>query len=197
MSTARTGPRGTLALAGLIVAVSMTTIDQTIVALSGPTIESDLGLTHDAMQWAVNIYLIATAAFFLLGGRLADVFGHKRMALIGIAGFGLTSLLCSLAPTGDLAGAWLIGARALQGIAGAIMFPAAIGLVVQGFSREGRAKAMAHLLRHHRRGDRAVLPEGAGVGDLHRRRRWLPDANDRGLSPATVSPWSTPALLLS
>lgn len=143
MSTTTTGRRGTLALAGLIVAVSMTTIDQTIVALSGPTIETDLAITHDAMQWAVNIYLIATAAFFLLGGRLADVFGHKRMALIGIAGFGLTSLLCSLAPTGDLAGAWLIGARALQGVAGAVMFPAAIGLVVQGFSREGRAKAMA------------------------------------------------------
>ena len=143
MSATPTAPRGTLALAGLIVAVSMTTIDQTIVALSGPTIESDLGLTHDAMQWAVNIYLIATAAFFLLGGRLADVFGHKRMALVGIAAFGLTSLLCSLAPTGDLAGAWLIGSRALQGVAGAIMFPAAIGLVVQGFSRAGRAKAMA------------------------------------------------------
>jgi len=143
MSTITRGGRGTLALAGLIVAVSMTTIDQTIVALSGPTIETDLAITHDAMQWAVNIYLIATAAFFLLGGRLADVFGHKRMALIGIAGFGATSLLCSLAPTGDLAGTWLIGARALQGLAGAIMFPAAIGLVVQGFSREGRAKAMA------------------------------------------------------
>jgi len=98
MSTITTGRRGTLALAGLIVAVSMTTIDQTIVALSGPTIETDLAITHDAMQWAVNIYLIATAAFFLLGGRLADVFGHKRMALIGIAGFGVTSLLCSLAP---------------------------------------------------------------------------------------------------
>jgi EmrB/QacA subfamily drug resistance transporter len=143
MSIITTGRRGTLALAGLIVAVSMTTIDQTIVALSGPTIETDLAITHDAMQWAVNVYLIATAAFFLLGGRLADVFGHKRMALIGIAAFGATSLLCSLAPTGDLAGAWLIGARALQGVAGALMFPAAIGLVVQGFSREGRARAMA------------------------------------------------------
>ncbi len=143
MSVVATGRRNTLALAGLIVAVSMTTIDQTIVALSGPTIETDLAITHDAMQWAVNVYLIATAAFFLLGGRLADIFGHKRMALVGIAAFGATSLLCSLAPTGDLAAGWLIGARALQGIAGAIMFPAAIGLVVQGFSREGRAKAMA------------------------------------------------------
>ncbi|GAB3808403.1 MFS transporter [Humibacter antri] len=131
------------ALVGLIIAVSMTTIDQTIVALSAPTIERDLHLTHDGMQWAVNAYLVATAAFFLLGGRLSDVFGHKRMALIGIAAFGATSLLCGLAPEGDLAAPWLIGARVLQGIAGALMFPAAIGLVVQGFPREGRGRAMA------------------------------------------------------
>ena len=132
-----------LTLAGLIVAVSMTTIDQTIVALSAPTIEADLGLTHGAMQWAVNIYLIATAATFLLGGRLADVFGHKKMVQIGIAAFGVTSLLCGLAPAGAYAGAWLITTRALQGVAGAIMFPAAIGIVVASFPREGRAKAMA------------------------------------------------------
>ncbi|MDN4613385.1 MFS transporter [Leifsonia sp. F6_8S_P_1B] len=131
------------ALAGLILAVSMTTIDSTIVALSSPSIQQNLGLSHDGMQWAVNVYLLATAAFFLLGGRIADVVGHKRMALVGIAGFGLTSLLCGLAPAGDLAEAWLVGARALQGVSGAIMFPAAIGLVVEGFPRESRGRAMA------------------------------------------------------
>ena len=141
-SPARSG-NSTLALTGLIIAVSMTTIDQTIVALSAPTIESDLGISHGAMQWVVNAYLLATAAFFLLGGRLSDLLGHKRMALIGIAGFGATSLLCSLAPHGSAATPWLIGARVLQGIAGAIMYPAAIGIVVEGFPREGRAKAMA------------------------------------------------------
>lgn len=130
-------------LTGLIIAVSMTTIDQTIVALSAPTIETDLGISHAATQWAVNIYLIATAAAFMLGGRLTDVIGHKRMTVIGIIAFGATSLLCGLAPTGQLAAPWLIAARALQGVAGAIMYPAAIGIVVQGFARESRAKAMA------------------------------------------------------
>lgn len=143
MPTTMTGRTGAVALGGLIVAVSMTTIDQTIVALSGPTIETDLGISHGAMQWAVNVYLIATAAFFLLGGRLADVMGHRRMTMIGIAAFGATSLLCSLAPTGALAAPWLIVARALQGVAGAVMFPAAVGMVVQGVPRAGRAKAMA------------------------------------------------------
>ncbi|WP_051232840.1 MFS transporter [Acidipropionibacterium thoenii] len=133
----------TAMMVGLIVAVSMTSIDQTIVALTGPTIQKDLGITHGPMQWAVNVYLIATAAFFLLGGRLSDVLGHRRMALIGIAAFGSTSLLCGLAPEGDYAGVWLIGARALQGVAGALMYPAAIGLVVQTFPRAGRAGAMA------------------------------------------------------
>ncbi|MDN4597900.1 MFS transporter [Leifsonia virtsii] len=133
----------TLALTGLIFAVSMTTIDQTIVALSAPSIQQNLGLTHDGMQWAVNVYLLTTAAFFLLGGRVADVVGHKRMALVGIAGFGVTSLLCGLAPTGDLAEPWLVTARALQGVSGAIMFPAAIGIVVEGFARESRGRAMA------------------------------------------------------
>jgi EmrB/QacA subfamily drug resistance transporter len=132
-----------LALTGLILAVSMTTIDQTIVALSAPTIQQTLGLSHDGMQWAVNVYLLTTAAFFLLGGRVADVVGHKRMALVGIAGFGVTSLLCGLAPAGDLAEPWLVAARALQGISGAIMFPAAIGIVVEGFARESRGRAMA------------------------------------------------------
>ena len=132
-----------MSLIGLILAVSMTTIDATIVALSAPTIQADLNLSHGGVQWAVNVYLLTTAAFFLLGGRLADVWGHTRMVLVGIVGFALASLLCSLAPSGDLAEAWLITARGLQGIAGALMFPAAIGIVVQTFPKEGRAKAMA------------------------------------------------------
>jgi EmrB/QacA subfamily drug resistance transporter len=134
---------GTRALIGLIFAVSMTTIDQTIVALSAPTIQSELGLSHAGIQWGVNVYLLATAAFFLLGGRLADVVGHKRMVLVGIAGFAATSLLCGLTPTGDWAEAWLVTARALQGISGAIMFPAAIGIVVQSFPQATRGRAMA------------------------------------------------------
>jgi EmrB/QacA subfamily drug resistance transporter len=143
LTSGTSGKTGVRTLAGLILAVSMTTIDQTIVALSAPTIQGQLGLSHDGVQWAVNAYLLATAAFFLLGGRLADVFGHKRMVLIGIAAFGVTSLLCGLAPAGDYAEAWLVAARALQGVSGAVMFPAAIGIVVQSFSRESRGKAMA------------------------------------------------------
>lgn len=136
-------PRHALALAGLICAVSMTTIDQTIVALTAPTIQRDLGLTPDAVQWAVNAYLLATAALLPLGGRLADVYGHRRAVLAGIAAFAGTSLLCGLAPAGATAAPWLIAARAAQGAAGALMFPAAVGIVVQAFPAAHRGRAMA------------------------------------------------------
>lgn len=132
-----------VALIGLMLAVSMTTIDQTIVALSAPTIQESLSLTHDGIQWAVNVYLLATAAFFLIGGRLADVFGHKRLVMLGITAFGITSLLCGLTPVGSGAEAWLVMTRALQGASGAIMFPAAIGIVASSFPKSNRGKAMA------------------------------------------------------
>jgi EmrB/QacA subfamily drug resistance transporter len=132
-----------LTLAGLILAVSMNTIDQTIVALSAPTIQQELGLSHSGMQWAVNVYLLTMAAVFLLGGRLADVWGHKKMVLVGTGGFAFFSLLCGLAPAGDLAEAWLVASRALQGACGALMFPAAIGMVVQTYPKQRRAEAMA------------------------------------------------------
>ncbi|TAH36298.1 MFS transporter [Candidatus Saccharibacteria bacterium] len=130
-------------LTAMILAVSMTTIDQTIVALSADTIQSGLGISHAAMTWSVNAYLLATAAFFMLGGRLADVFGHKRMAIIGIIGFALCSLLCGLTPSGNIADTWLITARAVQGFFTALMFPAALGIVLASFSEQGRGKAMA------------------------------------------------------
>ena len=135
--------RSRFALFGLILAVSMTTIDQTIVALSAPAIEASTGMTSVGISWAVNAYLLATAATLAIGGRLADLWGARRMALIGTAAFGAASLLCGLTPTGPLAATWLISARVLQGIAGALLFPAAVGLVVAGVRRERRGRAMA------------------------------------------------------
>ncbi|MFJ2645629.1 MFS transporter [Streptomyces sp. NPDC087420] len=134
---------GNTVLVGLVLAVSMTTIDQTIVALSGPSIQQHLSISHGSLQWAVNVYLLTTAAFFLLGGRLADVLGHRRMLVVGVAAFGITSLLCGLTPQGAAAAPWLIAARALQGVSGAVMFPAALGIVVRAFPQERRGRAMA------------------------------------------------------
>lgn len=132
------------ALVAAILAVSMVMIDQTIVAICGPAIESGLQISHGSLEWGINCYLLATAATFALGGKLADHVGHKRIAMLGVAGFLIASVLCAVTPTGGAAGAWFIAARVLQGASGGLMFPAALGVVVAKVdpARRGRAMAM-------------------------------------------------------
>lgn len=132
-----------LTLAGMLFAVSMTFIDQTIVSIAAPDIIHELGLSSAGMQWVVNAYLLALAAFFALGGRLADVLGHRRMALIGILTFVIASALCGAVPSGSLAQTWLVAFRALQGVGAAFMFPAALAVVVDVYPVHKRGRALA------------------------------------------------------
>ncbi len=132
-----------LALVAMLLAVSMTFIDQTIVAIASPSIQNELDLSRTGMQWAVNAYLLALAATFALGGRLADVMGPRRMVVIGIIGFAGSSALCGATPTGSGAQAWLTTFRALQGVSGALMVPAALAIVVAAFPIAERGRAMA------------------------------------------------------
>ncbi len=134
---------GSLVLAAMIFAVSMTFIDQTIVSISIPTIQQHLGLTETGVQWIVSGYLLAMAAVFALGGRLADVVGHRTMLVIGILIFTICSALCGATPEGDLAEAWLIFFRVIQGAGAAIMFPAALAITVAAFPIEKRGQALA------------------------------------------------------
>jgi MFS family permease len=138
-----TGRRG-LAFTAMIFAVAMTFIDQTIVSVAAPSIQADLGLTSTALQWSINAYLIAMAALFAFGGRLADTVGAGRMVSVGVAVFAAASALCGLAPSGGAAEAWLITFRALQGVGGALMYPAAVAVVVgaSDVARRGRTLAM-------------------------------------------------------
>ncbi len=135
--------RRNLILAAMIFAVSMTFIDQTIVAIAVPQIQRELGLTSTGVQWAVNAYLLALASFFAFGGRLADTFGHKKMVVLGVLVFAGSSAMCGLTPTGSLAEAWIVTFRVAQGIGGAIMFPAALAIVVQTFALRERGRALA------------------------------------------------------
>jgi EmrB/QacA subfamily drug resistance transporter len=132
-----------LVLAALVLAVAMTTIDQTIVAIAMPVIQKDLALSPTGAQWVINGYLLALAALFALGGRIADMYGRRRIVVAGIAGFAATSLACGLTPHGGIAEAWLIGFRVLQGASAALMFPAAVGIVVAAFPLHERGRAMA------------------------------------------------------
>ncbi len=143
---ATTGTRGrsrNLVLAAMIFAVAMTFIDQTIVSIAAIKIQRELGLTQAGVQWAINGYLMSLAAFFAFGGRLADTVGHRRMVVIGVVVFAAASALCGLTPTGSLAQAWIIVFRVVQGVGGAIMFPAALGIVVQTFDLQHRGRALA------------------------------------------------------
>ena len=132
-----------LILAAMIFAVSMTFIDQTIVSIAVPQIQRELGLSATGVQWAVNAYLLSLAALFAFGGRLADTVGHKRMVVLGVIIFAGASAMCGLTPKGNLAEAWIVTFRVIQGAGGAIMFPAALAIVVQTFELRERGKALA------------------------------------------------------
>ena len=140
----RTGGRSkSLILTAMIFAVAMTFIDQTIVSIAAPTIQHNLGLSSSGMQWAINAYLLALAAFFAFGGRLADTAGHRKMVVLGVIIFAGASALCGATPGGGAAEAWLVAFRAVQGLGGAIMFPAAIAIVVGTFDLRSRGRALA------------------------------------------------------
>ncbi len=130
-------------LAAMIFAVAMTFIDQTIVSIAVPNIQRELGLTSTGVQWVVNGYLIALAALFALGGRLSDVYGHTKCCVIGVVVFVLASTMCGLTPKGSGAEAWIVTFRVVQGAGGALMFPAALAIVVNVFPLRERGKALA------------------------------------------------------
>jgi len=132
-----------LVLTAMIFAVAMMFVDQTIVAIAAPNIERSLSLTATGTQWIINGYLLALAALIALGGKLTDVFGHRRMVLVGTVGFAATSALCGATPKGAPAEAWLVAFRVLQGAFGAVLFPAALAIVVNSFPLRERGKALA------------------------------------------------------
>ena len=140
---AREGSHSRLVLAAMIFAVAMTFIDQTIVAIAVPELQKDLSLSSTGVQWVVNGYLLSLSALFALGGRLADIAGHRRMVIVGVVGFATASGLCGATPEGSGAEAWLISFRVIQGAFAALMFPAALAIVVSAYQVSERGKALA------------------------------------------------------
>ncbi len=135
--------RKTLVLAAMIFSVAMLFIDQTIVVLAIPSLQHELHLSATGAQWIVNGYLLAISAFFALGGRVADVFGHRRTVIIGTILFALFSALCGATPTGSISQTWIIAFRVLQGASGAFLFPAALAIVVATYEVDERGRYLA------------------------------------------------------
>jgi EmrB/QacA subfamily drug resistance transporter len=127
----------------LVPAMAMVMIDFTIVSISATTIQRDVGLTETGEQWLVTAYALATAAFVALGGRLGDIFGHRRIVVIGVILFASASLMCGLVPDTGIAEPWLIVFRAIQGAAGGLLIPSATVLVLDAFPPEERGKGLA------------------------------------------------------
>jgi EmrB/QacA subfamily drug resistance transporter len=128
-----------IALVVLCVGMLMIVLDQTIVNVALPSIQSDLGFSQSTLAWVVNAYLIPFGGLLLLAGRLGDLAGRKRVFLIGLAVFTGASLLCGLADSQ----AMLIGARFVQGLGGALTSAVILGMVVTLFPEPGeRARAI-------------------------------------------------------
>src|SRR5258706_9170024 len=100
------------ALIVLCLGVLMMVLDTTIVNVALPSIRADLHFTETSLVWVVNAYMLTFGGFLLLGGRLGDLYGHRRVFLLGIAGFTIASLACGVANSQEL----LITARAVQGL---------------------------------------------------------------------------------
>src|SRR5436305_11427143 len=138
-SPARTDRRW-LVLGVLALAQFMVFLDETVVNVALPSIKDDLGFSQPSLAWVVNAYILMFGGLVLLGGRVADLVGRRRMFLVGTALFGVASLLDGLAPSQGA----LLAARAAQGIGAALATPAALALVTSLFpAGNDRAKALA------------------------------------------------------
>jgi EmrB/QacA subfamily drug resistance transporter len=130
--------RGRWALAATVLGTSVAFLDSTVVNIALPAIGRDLAAPLSGLQWIVTGYTLSLAGLILLGGALGDRYGRRRVFLIGVVWFAAASLLCALAPTIG----WLVAARILQGIGGALLTPGSLALIQASFAPDDRARAV-------------------------------------------------------
>jgi MFS family permease len=131
-----------LALLVLCLGSLMIVLDGTIVNVALPSIRADLGFSETSLAWVVNVYMLTFGGFLLLAGRMGDLFGHRRLFLVGLTVFTFASLACGLAGSPE----FLVGARAVQGLGGAVVSVVSLSLIMTMFSEPAeRAKAMGFI----------------------------------------------------
>jgi EmrB/QacA subfamily drug resistance transporter len=130
--------RSTALLITICLAQFMVILDVSIVNVALPSIHDGLGFSETGLQWVVNAYTLTFAGFLLLGGRASDLLGRRRVFLVGIAVFGISSLICAIAQNQGM----LLGARALQGIGAAVISPASLAIIASSFD-EGHERNRA------------------------------------------------------
>jgi EmrB/QacA subfamily drug resistance transporter len=127
-----------LTLVACIVGSGIGLLDSTIVNIALPTIQRHLGGGLAGEQWVVNAYVLTLGSLILVGGSLEDLFGSRRVFSLGVGGFGIASVLCGLAPSIEV----LVAFRALQGVAGALLIPSSLAVIVATFSEAERGRAV-------------------------------------------------------
>ena len=130
--------RKTWVLSAAVLGSTLAFIDQSVVNVALPKIESELSATLATMQWVINAYTLCMTALLLVGGATADQFGRRRVFVIGVSLFTLASLLCGIAPNAAV----LIAARALQGTGAALLVPCALALIGAAFDEHERGAAI-------------------------------------------------------
>jgi EmrB/QacA subfamily drug resistance transporter len=130
--------RKRLALLAAILGSFVAGLDATVVNVALPAIERDLGGGLAGQQWVSNAYLLTLGSLILVGGSLGDVFGERRIFTLGVAGFGVVSVIAAIAPSIEV----LVAARALQGVFGALLTPSALAVIVATFPPEERGAAI-------------------------------------------------------
>jgi EmrB/QacA subfamily drug resistance transporter len=130
--------RKRMVLTACVLASSMAFIDGSALTVALPRLRAFFGADLAAMQWVLNGYVLALAALTLIGGALADVYGKARILVLGCLGFGAASAACMLAPSIE----WLIAARAVQGVAAALLTPASLALIGASYPKEERNGAI-------------------------------------------------------
>ncbi len=127
-----------IALIAVVIGSAVAILDGTIVNLALPRIEVEWHSGYASLQWITDAYLLSLSALILIGGSLGDIFGRKKMYLIGVVGFGLSSLLCAFSVNAEM----LIGVRMLQGIFGALLVPGALSIINTTFHSSERSQAI-------------------------------------------------------
>lgn len=131
-------PAGRWLLAVTALGSGLVLLETTVVNVALPALQHGLDASLAELQWTVNAFTLTLSALILLGGGLGDRFGRRRVYLVGVGWFAAASLLCGLAPAAE----WLIAARALQGIGGALIVPGSLALIQASFRPDDRARAV-------------------------------------------------------
>jgi EmrB/QacA subfamily drug resistance transporter len=144
LSAARSRPlrynsaAGRWALAAVILGSGAAFLEGSVVTVALPAIGRDLDLELGGLQWVLNAYLLSLSALMITGGSLGDFYGRRRIFILGLLGFAVTSFLCMISPNGGV----LIAARVLQGAAAALLVPTSLAIVEASFAEEDRGKAI-------------------------------------------------------